>query len=90
MHQVGYRETKATEPPVCHESTRLLLSKEVCCTTDEGGPLGIGLQEQVPNHWKLLRLKVVVVNVPVKGRGKNCVQVWHRETNVNEPPLRCR
>jgi hypothetical protein len=24
------------------------------CTRDEGGPLGIGLQEQVPNHLKLL------------------------------------
>ena len=60
------------------------------CTTDEGRPLGIGLQERVPNHWKLLRLRVVVVNVPVKGRGNNRVQVWYRETKATEPPLRCR
>ncbi len=25
------------------------------CVRDEGGPLGIGFQEQVPNHSKLLR-----------------------------------
>jgi len=25
-----------------------------CCTRDEGGPFGVGLQEQAPNNRKLL------------------------------------
>ena len=29
--------------------------KQPCCTRDEGRPLGIGLQDQVPNHRQLLR-----------------------------------
>jgi len=32
-------------------SVRLL--EVQCCTKDEGRPLGIGLQELVPNHLKL-------------------------------------
>src|SRR5437764_9396915 len=36
---------------------------EVCnCLIDEGGPLGTGLQEQVPNHHWRLRAKAVVVS----------------------------
>jgi hypothetical protein len=33
------------------------------CAKDEGGPFGIGFQEQVSNHSKLLRSKGVVVSV---------------------------
>ena len=36
---------------------------------DEGGPLGIGFQERVPNHSKRLRPKAVVVSVGTKVRG---------------------
>jgi hypothetical protein len=36
---------------------------------DEGRPLGIGFQEQISNHSKLLRSKAVVVSVGVKARG---------------------
>jgi hypothetical protein len=39
------------------------------CVRDEGGPLGIGFQERVPNHSKRLRSKAVVVNVGAKARG---------------------
>jgi len=39
------------------------------CVIDEGRPLGIGIQEQISNHSKLLRLKVVVVSVGGKARG---------------------
>ena len=35
---------------------------------DEGGPLGIGFQEQVSNHSKRLRLRGVVVSVGTKAR----------------------
>jgi len=50
----------------------------------------MGLQESIPNHWKLLRLRVEVVNVPANERGKSCGQVGYRETNEPEPSLRCR
>src|SRR5262245_65576044 len=39
------------------------------CVKDEGGPLGIGFQERVPNHSKRLRSKAVVVSVGTKVRG---------------------
>jgi len=31
----------------------LKLLEVQCCTKDEGRPIGIGLQEQIPNHLKL-------------------------------------
>jgi hypothetical protein len=37
------------------------------CSTDEGRPLGIGLQEQVPNHLWRLWPKTRVVNAKGKG-----------------------
>jgi hypothetical protein len=37
-----------------------------CCTGDGGGPSGIALQGEIPNHRKLLRLRVVVVSVAEK------------------------
>ena len=38
------------------------------CTTDEGGPLGTGLQEQVSNHLKLLWSKAMVVSIKEKSQ----------------------
>ena len=32
------------------------------CLTDEGGPLGTGLQERVPNHLRRLLPKAMVVS----------------------------
>jgi hypothetical protein len=37
------------------------------CLTDEGRPLGIGLQEQVPNHLRRLGPKAMVVSTEGKG-----------------------
>jgi len=37
---------------------------------DEGRPLGIGWQDLVSNHLKLLRLRAVVVNVEGKDAAK--------------------
>ena len=37
------------------------------CLIDEGGPLGIGLQEQVPNRLQRLWLKAMVVSAEGKG-----------------------
>lgn len=56
------------------------------CAKDEGGPLGIGFQEQTPNHSKLLRSKDVVVSVGTKARMK-FGQVSIRETSASKPSL---
>ena len=37
------------------------------CLTDEGWPLGIGLQEQIPNHLWRLWSKAMVVSAEGKG-----------------------
>ena len=37
------------------------------CLTDEGGPLGTGLQAQVPNHLRRLWLSATVVRAEGKG-----------------------
>ena len=37
------------------------------CLTDEGRPLGTGLQEQVPNHLRRLWSKAMVVSAEGKG-----------------------
>ena len=38
------------------------------CAEDEGGPLGVGLQELISNHLKLLWSKAMVVSVQEKSR----------------------
>src|SRR5262249_24800460 len=43
------------------------------CLTDEGRPLGTGLQAQVPNCHKLLWSKALVMNAMVKRRDTDCV-----------------
>jgi hypothetical protein len=40
------------------------------CLTDEGRPLGIGLQGQVPNHLRRLWPKAMVVSTEGKGLAK--------------------
>jgi hypothetical protein len=55
------------------------------CAIDEGRSLEIGFQEQVSNHSKLLRSRVVVVSVWSKSASLEFVQVSIRETNESEP-----
>jgi hypothetical protein len=52
---------------------RFLGTDEICesCIKDEGRPLGIGFQEQIPNHFKRLHLSGVVVSVGVKAPSNN-------------------
>jgi len=53
---------------VCHEHKRSQQAVGVRnCLIDEGGPLGIGLQELVPNHLRRLWSKAKVVNAEGKG-----------------------
>jgi hypothetical protein len=64
-------------------------SWQPCCTRDEGRPLGLGLQDQGPNHRKPRRSN---------GRGgERCGkrrdqsrQVCAGQTNASEPLLTCR
>ena len=56
---------------------------------DEGRPLGVGLQEQAPNHLKLLWLRAGVVSVKEKAWLRPC-RVRFRETSASEPLRRCR
>ena len=53
---------------VCNEHSKRPQGEEVRnCLTDEGRPLGTGLQEQVPNHLRRLWAKAMVVNAEGKG-----------------------
>lgn len=62
---------------------------QLCCTRDEGRPLGVGVQAQAPNHPLLLHLRDVVVSEMGKGwAGPN--QVGPEETNESEPLMMCR
>ena len=59
------------------------------CSTDEGRPLGTGLQEQVPNHLRRLCPKGKVVNA--KGKGLELLgQVTGKKRTAREPPMKCR
>jgi len=54
-----------------------------CCVRDEGRSLGIGVQDQVPNHLKLLGSKALVVSVQEKA-GRELVRYEpRRRTQVN-------
>ena len=59
------------------------------CLTDEGRPLGTGLQEQVPNHLRRLCSKGKVVNA--EGKGLELLgQVTGKKRTAREPLLKCR
>ena len=49
------------------------------CTTDEGRPLETGLQEQVPNHLRLLWSKAMVVSAGGKGLERTRSGDWQEE-----------
>jgi hypothetical protein len=59
------------------------------CTGDEGGPLGVGLQEQASKHLKLLWSKAMVVSVEekVSPDGISCESERRAQANY---PMRCR
>jgi hypothetical protein len=54
-----------------------------CCVRDEGRPLGIGLQDRVPNRRKLRGAKVLVVSVPEKAGREPVRYEPRRRTQVN-------
>jgi hypothetical protein len=53
---------------------------DVCnCSTDEGGPLETGWQEQVSNHLRRLWSKAMVVSAEGKGLGRTRSDGWQEE-----------
>jgi hypothetical protein len=46
---------------------------QLCCTRDEGGPLGAAIQVGASNHRKLRRLRAGVVSVTEKA-GRDSVR----------------
>ena len=66
------------------------------CLTDEGGPLGTGLQEQVPNHLRRLWLSATVVRAEGKGLAMTRSGVRQEEDckgttdEVSKPIRRCQ
>jgi hypothetical protein len=54
-----------------------------CCVRDEGRSLGIGLQDQVPNHPKLQGSRVPVVSVREKAGLELVRYEPRRRTQVN-------
>jgi hypothetical protein len=59
------------------------------CLTDEGRPLGVGLQEQTPNHLRRLWPKATVVNA--EGKGSDIPgQVTGKKRTARESLMKCR
>src|SRR5262245_20249344 len=65
----GFRSTCPVYRQLCATSTANSRKAEEVrnCLTDEGRPLGVGLQEQAPNHLRRLWPKATVVNAEGKG-----------------------
>ncbi len=61
-----------------HEDSRKAVGVRNCLT-DEGRPLGTGLQEQVPNHLRRLWSKAMVVSAEGKGLGRTRSGDWQEE-----------
>ena len=66
------------------------------CKSDEGWPLGISLQERVPNHLRRLWSKAMVVNAEGKGPASTGSGVRQEEdckettVEVSKPIRRCQ
>jgi hypothetical protein len=81
---------------VCHERERPKGRVVRNCLTDEGGPLGTGLQEQVPNHLRRLWLSATVVRAEGKGLAMTRSGVRQEEDckgttdEVSKPIRRCQ
>ena len=66
------------------------------CLIDEGGPLGTGWQERVPNHLRRLWSKATVVSTEGKGLGGTRSGDWQEEDrketteDVSKPYGRCQ
>jgi len=75
---------------VCHKHNRSQQAVGVRdCLTDEGRPLGTGLQERVSNHLRRLWSKATAVNAKEKAR-RLSGPVTGRKRTAREPLLKFR
>ena len=67
-HPSSRHELKAWQAGGVHGALRMraLQKRKQCFIEDEGGPLGVGLQERASNHLKLRGSRVRVVSVEEK------------------------
>ena len=65
-------------------------NRELCSTRDEGRPFGIGLQDQVSNHLRVMRIKSACGERLRKRWSKRLHQVCAEKTNESEPPMQRR
>jgi hypothetical protein len=65
-------------------------NRELCSTRDEGRPFGIGLQDQISNHPKVMRIKSTCGERFGKRWSKRLHQVCTEKTNESEPPMQRR
>jgi hypothetical protein len=81
---------------VCHERERPRGGVVRNCLTDEGGPLGAGLQERASNHLRRLWLSAMVVCAEGKGLAMTRSGVRQEEDckgttdEVSKPIRRCQ
>ena len=94
-HAQGARHPRALRRRQCATTARRGGSdvteanfKQPCCTRDEGWPLGLGLQDQGPNHRKLRRHNGR--GGERCGKGGITRQVCAGKTNASEPLMTCR
>ena len=84
---VGVRFPHATRR-VPRRHGKEVIPEVPCCTRDEGGPFGTGVQALVPNHLKLRWSRARVGSVQEKARRTRQVRV--KETSGSEPLMTCR
>ena len=63
---------------------------ELCSIRDEGRPFEIGLQDQVSNHPRVMRIKSTCGERLGKRWSLRLHQVCTEKTNESEPPMQCR
>ncbi len=68
LERRGHRFCRYADDCVPRRHGKEVIPEVPCCIRDEGGPLGTGVQAQVPNHLKLRWSKARVVSVQEKAR----------------------
>ena len=70
--------------------SRMNQNKELCSIRDEGRPFGIGLQDQVSNHLRVIRIKSACGERLRKRWNLRFHQVCTEKMNESEPPMQRR
>ena len=65
-------------------------NRELCSTRDEGRPFGIGLQDQVSNHLRVMCIKSACGERLRKRWSKRLHQMCTEKANESEPPMQRR